>query len=94
MTGGGRGYCNPGGTGRFLGAGRWFRPRLGRRGYAAGGYGRGYGRFGYPAYGVGPADAYDDRIQAGSDQALLREQLAAIEEQLAEIRGRLSDSES
>jgi hypothetical protein len=70
---------------------RWFGPRLGRGGYAPGGYGRsrGLGGFSYGDFPAGPTASVKDPMSASEERDALRQQLAVIEEHLAEIRGRL-----
>ncbi|MBU0595653.1 DUF5320 domain-containing protein, partial [Candidatus Bipolaricaulota bacterium] len=89
--GGRRGFCDPTGAGGPLGMRRWFAPRLGSGGFAPSGYGqrRGLGRFSYGGFPAGPTASLSDPISAGEERDGLRQQLAVIEEHLAEIRGRL-----
>jgi len=102
MTGGGRGFCAPGG-GRFLrGFRSWLGPRAGRGGYGPGYYGRGRG-FGQGVYGYGyeafPAPGYggvartDTPMSAAEERDMLQQQLSAIEDHLAQIRERLQATE-
>lgn len=86
MTGGVRGYCNPGFAGRrsagFYGVGRGGMPWGGGRGRAYGG-GRGWGR----AYGWG----YVPQPDAEDERAYLADQLAALENEMREIKERLKE---
>ena len=100
MTGRGRGYCTPLG-GRLLGGFRsWLGPRFGRGGYGAGYYGRGrgigwggYGYGAYPAPGYGGVARSDTPTYAAEERGMLRQQLAAIEDHLAQIEERLQATE-
>ncbi|MFC2081993.1 DUF5320 domain-containing protein [Candidatus Bipolaricaulota bacterium] len=96
MTGGGRGLCSPAGVRRASGLRRWFAPRFGRGGFAAGGYGQnrgpGLGRF---AYEGGPDPMYDpslartETMSAAEGRETLQQQLSGIEDHLARIRRQL-----
>ena len=94
MTGGGRGYCNPGGFGRGYGFSR--------------GYGRGYGRgWGvpypvagqYPYYGA-PADVmpgigpYAPQMSREQELDFLKNEAEAAKEQLEQIDARIKAIET
>jgi len=101
-TGGGFGYCPPGagvpaGTAPIVGLGRGGYPRGGGRGFGWGGgrgfagRGRGFGRYAtgfFPqAYGAAPA--------AGTGELeILKQQAAAVEQELQAIRSRITELES
>ena len=106
MTGGGRGYCNPGyGTayGRGFGRGRGFRrgsgPGYGRgRGF---GYGRGFGRSGaFPPTGGWYGPAYDApygspyAMKPEDEVNMLRDEAEALKNELESINKRLEEIES
>ena len=109
MTGGARGYCNPGWTGYGSAFGRGYglgRGRGFRRGFGPGyGWGRGYGRGSgwrgtYPAQGgwYGPAyDPYYGRPYATSREdeiSLLKDQADMVKEELNAINKRMEELES
>jgi hypothetical protein len=108
MTGGGRGFCNPGGAaygpsyGRGFGYGRGYgRGRGFRRGFGPGpGWGRGYGRdFGwrafYPEWGAGCAPAYGPSNMNPRDEAnMLRDEAEYIKQELDAINKRIGGLES
>ena len=95
MTGGGRGFCNPGHAGRrpygFYGVGRGGMPWGGGRGRAWGG-GRGQGRGWWSGpgrgYGWGFAAPQPD---AEDERAYLADQLSALESEMREIKERLKE---
>jgi len=110
MTGGARGFCNPGGAGygrggRFgygFGYGQGMGRGLGaRRGFGPGrGMGRGYGRgFGgrafYPAWGGGYVPAYGPYPMNPQDEAgMLRDEAEAMKQELEAIQKRLQELEA
>jgi len=106
MTGGRRGFCNPGyagygpGYGRGFGYGRGYgRGRGFRRGFGGGwggGYGQGYrGRAFYPAWGPGYAPEYGPYSANPQDEAsMLREEAGYMKQQLDAIQKRLEELEA
>lgn len=103
MTGGGRGYCNPGyagygrGYGRGYGMARGFRGGFGPGSRGGRGYGRGYGRQGMagwygPAYDVPYGDTYAMKPEA--EVSMLKEEAAAIKNDLDAIYKRIEEIES
>ena len=94
MTGGGRGYCNPGGFGRGYGFGRG----LGR------GYGRGWGTpypvagqrpyYGAPADVMPGIDPYAPQMNREQELDFLKNQAEAAKEQLAQIDARIKELET
>jgi hypothetical protein len=96
MTGGGRGLCSPTGAGRALGLRRWFAPRFGRGGFAAGGYGQsrglGLGRFAYGGFSepmYDPSVGRAEPMSAAEGREALQQQLSVIEDHLAQMRRQL-----
>lgn len=86
-TGGGRGFCFPGGSGYspdIRGAGRGGIPWGGGRGRTFG-RGRGASRFAEPAYGR------RGEVTAEAEAGMLENQATAIENQLQMIRSRLDE---
>jgi hypothetical protein len=103
MTGGARGYCNPGyaGYGRGYGLGRGFRGGFGAGTGWGRGYGRGYGRRGGyypsgrwfgPAYGAPYADPYTMKPEDEID--ILKDEAAAMKNDLDTINRRIEEIES
>jgi hypothetical protein len=99
MTGGARGYCNPGYAGygspygRGYGMGRGFRggPGQGR------GYGRGYGRRGVNPPGgrwYGPAYSAPYAMKPEDEANALRDEAEAIKNELEAINKRIGEIES
>ena len=92
MTGGARGYCNPGyagntGYGRFAGYGRGmaYRRGGGRGGFGPGrGLGRGYGAAYPPVYSP----------QTGDELNMLKQQADSIKNTLDSINSRIAELES
>ncbi len=91
-TGGGRGFCTPGtannyNTGTYFGIGRGGAPWGGGRG--RGGYGHGHG----PARFYAPYGAYvpDAGLGARQEVVLLKNQAAAMAQELDQIRRRIDD---
>jgi hypothetical protein len=97
MTGWGRGFCRPLGTRWGLGLRRGVGLGFGRAGWGARGYGRGpgygLGRVGYGGPVYAPSAEYGEPVSASEERELLRQEMQSIEEQLAEIRARLSASD-
>jgi len=96
MTGGGRGYCAVPGTATRFGLRRGLGLGFGRGAWGGRGYGRGrgygQGRYAYGGYydpAVRGMPAFDDPASVADDRDALQEQLAAIEDHLAQIRARL-----
>jgi hypothetical protein len=109
MTGGGRGFCNPGGAaygpmyGRGFGYGYGYgRGRGFRRGFGAGfGRGRGFGwRTFYPAWGAGYGPAYGPLygnpygMSSEDELQMLKNEADAIKSDLEGINKRIEELES
>jgi hypothetical protein len=105
MTGGARGYCNPGSRrntvayGRGYGMGRGFRVGFGGGNGWGRGYGRGLGRRGAfsPAGGwYGPANIYGNPypIKPEDELSMLKDEAAAIKSDLEAINRRIDEIES
>ena len=105
MTGGARGYCNPGfrrssfAYGRGYGMGRGFRGSAGSFAGWGRGYGRGIGRRGVfaPVGGwYGPANPYVDpyTMKPEDELNMLKDDAAAIKNDLDAINKRIEEIES
>ncbi len=98
-TGGGRGFCAPGagaglgyGAGMYRGAGQGGIPWGGGRGRAwGGGRGRGWSGAYAPVQGAAPFFAPQD---PRSEAEFLRNQSAAMEQELQRMRARIDELES
>ncbi len=105
MTGGARGYCNPGyrqsnfAYGRGYGMGRGFRGGSGGGSGWGRGYGRGVGRRGaFPPAGgwYGSANPYGNpyTMKPEDELGMLRDEAAAIKSDLEAINRRIDEIES
>ena len=100
MTGGGFGYCGPGGTGygrpgrRFFGRGRGFSRGFGP-GFGLGrGYGRGSGWGAFPPYGAGSYGPRDEVEMLKEEADALKNELDAINGRIEELESRAAESDS
>ena len=94
-TGGGRGFCPPG-TGTYYrpyGYGGWYAGRGAGRGGIPWGGGRGRGWYGPAAYWPPAAQPYAPFAGVSPDQEVefLKNQAAAMEQEIDQIRGRIDE---